>query len=92
LNSDRNAETRLEQRERLRWRCRRGLRELDILLLRFLDEVQTAGAPDDLVKFERLLSYPDDVLLGLLTGRMMPPDKDLADVVDNVRKAAARNA
>lgn len=73
------------QLARLRWQCRRGMRELDILLLGYLD---TGLAPDDRQGrdvFERLLEYPDQILFEWLMGRMKPMDGDIAGVVDAIR-------
>jgi len=73
---------------RLAWQCRRGMRELDELLNRFL--VQRFSSLDRLEQetFIRLLDYPDDVLLELLMGRMAPADKDVAHIVQEIRNTA----
>ncbi len=74
---------------RLVWQCRRGMRELDELLNRFL--LQRYSNLDSLQQqtFTRLLDYPDDVLLELLMGRMAPADKDVAHIVQEIRNTAA---
>ena len=78
-----------EHTERLRWQCRRGMLEVDLLLNRFLD----AGYGDltDAQKsaFVSLLEYPDQILLEWLMGRQRPVDRGLAHVVDRVRDAFA---
>jgi len=76
-------------RNRLAWQCRRGMRELDELLNRFL--LQRYSNLDSLQQqaFTRLLDYPDDVLLELLMGRMAPADKDVAHIVQEIRNTAA---
>ena len=55
--------------ERVRWRSRRGMLELDILLGRFIDR-HYAGL-DDAGKraFEDLLDVPDNALWDMITGR-----------------------
>ena len=64
---------------RLEWRCRRGMKELDILLLRFL-RGNLAGAPsDERAAFAEFLELPDpDIARYLLAG----------DVPDDPRHAA----
>ena len=59
----------MKELERVRWRCRRGLLELDIVLGRFvgqhyarLDEAQRAA-------FDALLDMPDTVLWDVIVGR-----------------------
>ena len=71
-------------RNRLAWQCRRGMRELDELLNRFLLRRSLQQQT-----FTRLLDYPDDVLLELLMGRMAPADKDVAHIVQEIRNTAA---
>jgi antitoxin CptB len=68
------------------------MRELDIMLARFVDEADAAVERRELAAFERLLDYPDDTLLELLMGRARAPDKELADVVARIRGVAASNA
>ncbi|HKK06432.1 MAG TPA: succinate dehydrogenase assembly factor 2 [Gammaproteobacteria bacterium] len=75
------------ERNRLYWQCRRGMLELDALLLGFLDrrydQLDDAGR----AAFERLLSCPDPLLLDYLMARTIPIDKDVADVVNAIRSA-----
>lgn len=74
---------------RMRWKCRRGMLELDLLLRDFLDrgyaDLDTAGQQ----LLDRILDYPDAVLLEWLMGRIRPTDKDVAQLVDKIRSAAA---
>ncbi len=73
----------------MRWKCRRGMRELDLLLRGFLDSgYQTLKAADQEL-FDRILDYPDAVLLEWLMGRIRPTDKDVARLIDKIRSAAA---
>ncbi|MGD2138394.1 MAG: succinate dehydrogenase assembly factor 2 [Gammaproteobacteria bacterium] len=73
---------------RLAWQCRRGMRELDELLNGFLqgryESLDEAGR----ISFGKLLEYPDAVLLEMLMGRMTPADRDVADIVREIRHAA----
>ena len=54
---------------RLRWRCRRGMRELDVLLLRYLERRLPRAGPDERDAFASLLDLPDPELFGYLAGR-----------------------
>ena len=80
---------RLAERNRLQWQCRRGMRELDELLLAFLDRGYERLDADGRRAFAALLEYPDAVLLECLMGRMIPTDKEVGHVVDAIRSAAA---
>ena len=72
-------------RNRLNWQCRRGMRELDELLMRFLSRRYGSLGEVEQKTFESLLDYPDTVLLELLMGRMMPADRDVANIVQEIR-------
>lgn len=70
---------------RLRWRCRRGMRELDRLLGRCLDRLLAAGDIEGLDRLERLLDCEDDRLWRWCLGQERPDDADLAGLVDALR-------
>ncbi len=74
---------------RVRWKCRRGMLELDLLLKAFLEQgyrdLDRAGQQ----RFDALLDYPDAVLLEWFMGRIRPADKDVAQLVEQIRSAAA---
>lgn len=74
---------------RLAWQCRRGMRELDELLLGFLARGYAGLDASGRTAFDKLLAYPDAVLLELLMGRMAPADRDAADIVRAIRDTAA---
>ncbi len=71
---------------RLRWRCRRGMRELDVLLSRFLEQVYREASREEQAAFRRLLEMPDPELYGLLLGRDPPGDDALARVLESIRR------
>jgi antitoxin CptB len=76
---------------RLRWRCRRGMRELDVLLERFVAAGGAALAGTRLAAFERLLELPDPELAQcLILGQPAPPG--LEDIVERIRAGADRRA
>ena len=71
--------------DRLKWRSRRGLLELDLVLERFwkrtgdrLDDAQAAV-------LERLLQLPDNDLLDLVMGRAQAADDELRGMVHKLR-------
>jgi antitoxin CptB len=71
--------------DRLRWRCRRGLLENDLILTRFLD-VRGAGITDqEVVALDRLLSLGDNELWDLLAGRQEPIDAAVKPLLDALR-------
>jgi antitoxin CptB len=73
---------------RLRWRCRRGMRELDVLLVRYLERDWPTAAAADCVAFRALLERQDPEINALLLGRMAPDDEALARVLECLRRPA----
>lgn len=70
---------------RLRWRCRRGMRELDQLLNRWLDR-QWAASPDaERGVFLQLLDSEDDKLWRWFLGHEHAPDAALDALVQRIR-------
>ncbi|KAA2284435.1 succinate dehydrogenase assembly factor 2 [Arenimonas fontis] len=69
---------------RLRWRCRRGMRELDQLLLRYLDAAWPAADETERALFLRLLDHEDDRLWRWFMGREPAPDKELDVLVRRI--------
>jgi succinate dehydrogenase flavin-adding protein (antitoxin of CptAB toxin-antitoxin module) len=76
-----------DELRRLRWRSRRGLLELDLVLDRFWDGAGTRITQAEAAALERLLRLPDNDLLDLVMGRAQAPDPGLADVLDKLRGA-----
>ena len=69
---------------RLRWACRRGMLELDVLLLPFVDQAfdtLTFGQQETL---ERLLTCDDPDLFAWFMGHQKCMDPDLAAMVSTI--------
>ena len=79
----------IQERARLHWQCRRGMRELDLLLQGFLDHAYDTASAAERAAFRRLLDYPDQLLLEYLLGSLPPSDKEIGDVIGKIRRAAA---
>ena len=72
----------------LRWRCRRGKKELDLLLARFLERhLADLDAPQR-AAFERLLALEDEDLLDLIFGRAVSADPDVKAVLRRLADGA----
>jgi len=85
---DTAAESASVQLARLRWRCRRGMRELDTLLLQYLEAGYLPASHSERAAFARLLELPDPDLFGYLVGRTDVPEESLRDVVARIRSRA----
>jgi antitoxin CptB len=79
------------QTRRLLWHCRRGMKELDVLLERFALEALTDASPQEHAAFAQLLALPDPALAGYLLGAVVPAEPHLAQLVGRIR-ALCRSA
>ena len=70
--------------DRIRWRCRRGLLELDLVLERFLAQRFDALDAGERRLFDELLDEPDNDLLDMALGRLEPAPRYRA-VVEMLR-------
>jgi antitoxin CptB len=71
--------------DRLKWRCRRGLLELDLILQRFLERRFDRLSAGDKALFGELLDSPDPELLDWALGRSEPADPRYRSVVELLR-------
>jgi antitoxin CptB len=74
---------------RLRWRCRRGSRELDALLVTYFEEKFSGLDETGKRLFERLLDFEDTELWRCLVGREPLEDRELSELVQKIRHFAA---
>ena len=60
----------MSQLDRLKWQCRRGTKELDFLLNRYLETGYLLADQQEQALFEELLALEDDQLSGVLIGEL----------------------
>jgi len=72
---------------RLRWRCRRGLLENDLILERFMEARGPRISDDEVAALDRLLQLSDNELWDLLAGRAEPDDAALTPLLAALRAA-----
>ena len=70
---------------RLRWKSRRGMRELDQLIGRYLDREWGTDSDARRAVFLRLLACEDDKLCHWFMGHEVPIDAELAALVQRIR-------
>jgi antitoxin CptB len=70
---------------RLLWRCRRGMKELDILLERYVRSQVAQASPQDRATLDQLLELPDPVLADHLFGHTPVSDPRMASLVAAIR-------
>jgi antitoxin CptB len=74
---------------RLMWRCRRGMKELDLLLTGYLREHWSRAGSIERAAFERILLLPDPLLAAYLMERETPADPELQSLLATLRGNAA---
>lgn len=72
------------ERQRLRWGCRRGMRELDQLFIRYLDKRWLVADAEERATFQHLLECEDDKLWRWCLGYEAPEDPALHALVQRI--------
>lgn len=76
----------MSQQDRIRWHCRRGLLELDIVLARFLDRHLAGLSASETEAFKGLLLRSDNDLWDMVSGRLdAAPGSEEARVLELLR-------
>lgn len=66
---------------KLRWRCRRGMRELDVLLMKFLELRYNDLTQAQKETFEAVLELQDPDLYAMLTGKMVAESEEVRAMI-----------
>lgn len=75
----------IDQR-RLRWKCRRGMLELDLILEDFFLKKYALLAESEKKAFAKLLDCEDTELLAWLLHGQQPSDSELQSIVSNINQ------
>ena len=79
-----------DNKPRLRWACRRGMLELDVLFMPFVEESYDALSSEDKDIFERLLECQDPELFAWFMGHEKCEDPELNRLVQFILKQAKK--
>ena len=72
---------------RIRWRCRRGMLENDLILARYLDANGATLTEDDVEMLDKLLALTDNELWDLIAGRAEPADRSVRPLLERLRRS-----
>jgi len=78
----------IERVRKLKWLCRRGMKELDILLERFIDNHQESLASGSWPEFEALLRTEDDLLWDWFRDSSNPAASRYRELLDQIRRGS----
>lgn len=70
---------------RLKWHCRRGMKELDLLLENYLAQHYPTASDREQHAFQAILALQDPELFGYIVGRDAPADPEMAAVIEKIR-------
>lgn len=76
---------------RLRWLCRRGMKELDVVMSRYLEHHYASASGVEQGHFRALLEMPDPELYDLLLGRSVTSDAELTRFIQVLRNISEQN-
>lgn len=71
---------------RLKWACRRGMLELDVLFMPFVEQAFDDLEEDQKLVFERLLTCDDPDLFAWFMGHQQCDDPELSAMVEHILK------
>ena len=74
----------MESLQKLTWRCRRGTKELDVLMQKFLNEYYSNATPALQHAFENMLDMQDPELYDLLVGKQKSTDENINQVIEHI--------
>ncbi len=69
---------------RLKWACRRGMLELDVLFLPFVETGFHDLSEEEKETFEKLLTCDDPDLFAWFMGHQSCPEPELASMVEHI--------
>jgi antitoxin CptB len=75
---------------KLRWRCRRGMKELDVLLSRYVDEAYGSASAAQRDAFNELLDAQDPLIYAYCFGSE-PPPAAFASLIERITAGASKD-
>lgn len=75
----------MSELSKLKWRCRRGAKELDVMFERYLEKGYEQSSSAEKEAFDRLLDLQDPLLLRYMLDQDRPDSQELTDIVRKIR-------
>ncbi len=75
----------MPNRSRLEWRCRRGTKELDLLMQTWLQQAFDISTEAEQQTFLELVDWPDDQLIHLLLGPKVSAQPRINELARKIR-------
>jgi len=74
-------------KSKLLWRCRRGVKELDVLFTKFVESTYDGLTDAEKQAFDKLLDLEDPDILGFMLYSQKPADSDVASIVEKIHSS-----
>ena len=74
-----------DKKARLLWRCRRGIKEMDIILQEFINVSYDQLNDEDKNAFSKLLDEQDLDILNWIMGKDKPVNEQLANIINIIK-------
>jgi antitoxin CptB len=78
------------EKNRLFWGSRRGMLELDLILLPFLEKIYPTLSEEDQKRYQNLLECEDQDMFAWFLRREDPEDKEILKIVQIIRDTRAQ--
>jgi len=78
------------EKNRLFWGSRRGMLELDLILLPFLEKIYPSLSEEDQKRYQDLLECEDQDMFAWFLRREDPEDKEILKIVQIIRDTRAQ--
>jgi antitoxin CptB len=75
----------MSEKSKLLWRCRRGVKELDVVFTKFVDSSYDGLNTQQKQAFTKLLDIEDPEILSYMLRQTEPNDAEIAGIVEMVR-------
>ena len=79
----------MSEKSKLLWRCRRGVKELDVVFTKFVDSSYDGLSEQQKTTFSQLLDIEDPVILSYVLKQATPDDLDMANIIDKIRQSVS---
>ena len=80
----------MSELSRLRWLCRRGMKELDVVMTGYLENYYLEANESDQQSFKTLLEMQDPDLFALLVGRTESTDQKISEMLRFLKSRTGR--
>ena len=81
----------MSEESRLRWLCRRGMKELDVFMTTYLESNYAIASEAEKAGFRELLEMPDPDLYALLLGKQTSSNQIIDSLARSMRSMASRS-